>query len=678
MTVSALMSQAPVTPPLIELRDLRKVFMTSDSVAVEVLRGLSISIHAGEFVAIVGQSGSGKSTLMNILGLLDRATGGSYRLAGRDVAGLDRDEQASLRREAFGFVFQQYNLIPSITACENVEVPAAYAGLAPRERRERAAELLGQLGLGERLNHRPGQLSGGQQQRVSVARALMNGGRIILADEPTGALDSATGEEVMALLKRLADDGHTIILITHNHEVAAAARRIVEIKDGRIVSDTASTTTDQGPVGAAATSAVPQLPDQRSDEGAVESFSLPRASAAAPLLADMREAMRSGMRALGSNPFRTGLTLLGIVIGVASVVALMAIGEGARQDVITRMATFGTNRMYVIPGGESSRGPGGRLLPADVPYVRSVPHVAAAMPYLQGKVTVRAGNVDYPTQGAAITTDFPRILNWPVERGVFFTENDELKLATVAIIGTKLAARMFPDGSDPIRRSILVDGAPFQVIGVLAPKGADGQGGDDDDTIVFPYPTGAARVFGKQELSWISVLIDDLDQADETEADIIRVLERAHGVRDFRIFNQAASIEARSKTQDTMTLLLGSTAAISLLVGGIGVMNVMLMTVSERTREIGIRMATGARTADILRQFLSEAIVVTGVGGIVGAVIGIVVGAIAAFGFGTPVIFTGLALVGAIATAILTGLVFGFMPALRAARLEPVTALARE
>lgn len=678
MTVSALMSHAPANAPLIELRDLRKVFMTGESVAIEVLRGLSMNIYAGEFVAIVGQSGSGKSTLMNILGLLDKPTGGSCRLGGRDVAALDRDEQAALRREAFGFVFQQYNLIPSITACENVEVPAAYAGLAPRERRERAIELLGQLGLGERLDHRSGQLSGGQQQRVSIARALMNGGRVILADEPTGALDSSTGEEVMALLKRLADDGHTIILITHDHQVAAAARRIVEIKDGRIVSDTATGTTDRGAAALVAATTAPLMRDHRSDAAIADPFSFPRVSAAAPLLTDMREALRSGARALGANAFRTGLTLLGIVIGVASVVAMMAIGEGARQDVITRMAAFGTNRMYVIPGGESSRGPGGRLLPADVPYVRSVPNVAAAMPYLQGKVTVRASNVDYPTQGAAITTDFPRILSWPLERGVFFTKDDELKLATVAVIGTKLAARMFPNDADPVRRSILVDGVPFQVIGVLAPKGADGQGSDDDDTIVFPYPTGAARVFGKQELSWISVLIDDLDQADETEAAITRVLERAHGVRDFRIFNQAASIEARSKTQDTMTLLLGSTAAISLLVGGVGVMNVMLMTVSERTREIGIRMATGARTADILRQFLSEAIVVAGVGGIVGAVIGIAIGAIAAFGFGIPVIFTGLALIGAVATAILTGLVFGFMPALRAARLEPVTALARE
>ncbi|MGV6876779.1 ABC transporter permease, partial [Pseudochelatococcus sp. B33] len=557
-----------------------------------------------------------------------------------------------------------------ITACENVEVPAAYAGLPQKARHERAAALLARLGLGERLHYRPGQLSGGQQQRVSIARALMNGGRIILADEPTGALDSATGTEVLALLRQLAAQGHTIILITHDHGIARAAQRIVEIRDGRIVSDSGNDGAEQ---------AAPDGPHLEGSSALGPTLQvLSKKTSAVSVLADMHEAFRSGARALGANPFRTMLTLLGIIIGVASVIALLAIGEGARQDVVARMASFGANRLYVIPGGESSRGPGGRLLPEDVPYVRSVPNVTAAMPYLQGKVTVRAGNIDYPTQGIAITTDFPRILSWPVERGVFFTVEDEHRLATVAVIGAKLAARMFPDGSDPIRRSILVDGVPFQVIGVLAAKGSGGAGSDEDDTIVFPYPTGAARVFGRQELSWISVLIDDLAQARETEADVVRVLERAHGVRDFRVFNQAASIEAQSRTQDTMTLLLGATAAISLLVGGIGVMNVMLMTVGERTREIGIRMATGARTSDILRQFLTEAVMVAGTGGIAGAVIGIAAGTVAAHAFAMPVIFTGTALLGAVLTALVTGLVFGFMPALRAARLEPVAALARE
>ncbi|WP_438274191.1 MacB family efflux pump subunit [Nitrobacter sp.] len=643
-------------PPLIELTDLRKTYMSDETVAVEVLRGISLSIRAGEFVAIMGQSGSGKSTLMNVLGLLDKPTGGTYRFAGHDVAGLSRDELARLRRDAFGFVFQQYNLIPTVTAVENVEIPATYAGLARNIRHARAADLLARLGLADRVDHRPNQLSGGQQQRVSIARALMNGGSVILADEPTGALDSTTGAEVMALLAELAKEGHTVILITHDREVAGAAHRIVEIRDGMIMSDTGNgmSATPLGIEG-----------DRDRDDGA-------------SIVSDMREALHAGGRALASNPFRTALTLLGIVIGVASVIALLAIGEGAKEKVLAQLSIYGANRMYVIPGGESSRGPGGRLLASDADIVRGVPNVAAAMPYLEGKVIVRAGNVDYPTSGVAITTDFPRILHWSVEHGVFFTRQDERSLATVAVIGSKLAARMFPDGSDPVRRTILVNNVPFQVIGVLSSKGALSGDSDDDDTIVFPFSTGSVRVFGKQELSWVSVLVDDLSRSEETATAITSTLEAAHRVRDFRVFNKAASIQAQDRTQNTLTLLLGFTAAISLLVGGIGVMNVMLMTVTERTREIGIRMATGARTADILRQFLTEAMMVSGVGGLAGACVGLLAGVGAAVIFEMPVIFSLVAVLGAVICAVLTGLVFGFMPALRAARLEPVAALARE
>lgn len=642
--------------PLIELADLRKTYATSETVAVEVLRGISLTIRAGEFVAIMGQSGSGKSTLMNILGLLDKPTGGAYRFAGQDVSALSRDDLAGLRREAFGFVFQQYNLIPTISAAENIEIPATYAGMAPSQRRERGAMLLQRLGLAERARHRPTQLSGGQQQRVSIARALMNGGSIILADEPTGALDSATGAEVMALLAELAAESHTIVLITHDREIAKAAHRIVEIRDGTIVGDTGSADAARNIIGR--TTLV-------TDRGA-------------SLLSDMREALHAGGRALAVNPFRTALTLLGIIIGVASVIALLAIGEGAKHNVLAQLAIFGTNRMYVIPGGESSRGPGGRLLASDADLLRDVPNVAAAMPYLRGNVTVRAGNVDYPTDGVAVTTDFPRILHWSLDSGVFFTKDDERSMATVAVVGTKLAQRMFPDGSDPARRMILVNNVPFQVIGVLSSKGALSGDSDDDDTIVFPFSTGSVRVFGKQNLSWISVLVDDLSQADATANLITSVLETAHHVRDFRVFNKAATIKAQDKTQNTLTLLLGFTAAISLVVGGIGVMNVMLMTVTERTREIGIRMATGARTADILRQFLTEAMMVSGVGGLLGAAIGVAAGIGAAFLFDMRVIFSTAAIGGAIACAVLTGVVFGFWPALRAARLEPVAALARE
>ncbi|MFT3690954.1 MacB family efflux pump subunit [Paenirhodobacter sp.] len=649
--VDALRSRAA---PLIELRDIRRSYHAGTSAEVEVLRGISMTIHAGEFVAIMGQSGSGKSTLMNILGLLDRPTGGVYRFEGRDVAGLDRDTRARLRREAFGFVFQQYNLIASLTALENVEMPAVYAGQPGGERRARAAGLLAMLGLGDRMVHRPNELSGGQQQRVSIARALVNGGRIILADEPTGALDTASGVQVMDLLTGLARDGHTVILITHDPAVAVKADRTIEIRDGRIVTDSGT-----------------MPPDGLTGEGTPPSMPM----GSAPILSDLREAVRSGGRALLASPVRTGLTLLGIVVGIASVIALLAIGQGVKQSVIGEISVFGASRLFVVPGGEDSRGPPGRLLARDAELIGGIANVAAVMPQLDGSVTVRASNMDVAGPALAVSTDFPRVMMWEVEKGVFFNREDERSLATVAVIGSKLAQRLFPPGA--VGRTVLVGNIQFQVIGVLRERGALAED-NEDESIVFPLSTGSLRVFGRQDLSAIRVLVEDVARLDATEAAIGRALEEAHHVRDFRIFNATEAIATGNRIFDLLTLLLAGTAAISLFVGGIGVMNVMLMTVTERTREIGIRMATGARTGDILRQFLTEAMMVAGAGGIVGLALGLGLGIAAAFLFGITVIFSLTGIATAVLCAVLTGLAFGFMPALRAARLDPVAALARE
>jgi len=638
--------------PLISVREVRRTYGEGAG-AVDVLRGVNLDIHAGEFVSIMGASGSGKSTLMNILGLLDRPSGGSYHFEGRYTARLSRDALAALRREAFGFVFQQYNLIPTATALENVEAPAVYAGASPEVRSARAAALLDRLGLAERGDHRPSELSGGQQQRVSIARALINGGRVILADEPTGALDSRSGAEVMALLAELAGQGHTVILITHDAQVAEAADRRIEIADGLIVADSGRA----APRGQALTGT-------------------PADDHNAPLMADVGEALKAARRSLAASPARTALTLLGIVIGVAAVIALLGIGEGARQTVMDQMEIFGTARLYVEPGGENPRGPGGVLTEQDADYIRGLPNIRATMPYLNGHVTVRYGNVDALTTATAVTPDYPLILNWPMAAGRFFTKEDERGLAAVAAIGTKVREKLFPDGSDPLGKFILVNNVPFQVVGVLASKGALSGNADDDDTIAIPFSTGSQRIYGTPYVSWISVLMDDASKSDETVKLIANVLTDKHHIQDFTIFNKAAAVLAQSKTADTMTLLLGFTAAISLLVGGIGVMNIMLTTVSERTREIGIRMATGARTADIMRQFLTEAVLLAGIGGVAGLVFGHLAGLGAAL-IGTRVIFTLHAAIIAFASAAIAGLVFGYMPARRAARLDPVVALAR-
>ena len=643
--------------PLIELAGVTKTYRNGD-LAVEVLHGIDVSIYPGEFVAIVGQSGSGKSTLMNILGCLDRPTSGTYRFMGEDVSSLGRDALARLRREAFGFVFQSYNLIAGASATENVEIPAIYAGMSRAERKARAESLLSRLGLAERLEHKPNQLSGGQQQRVSIARALMNGGQIILADEPTGALDSRSGEEVLELLNRLSRDGHTVLVITHSAEVARHAHRVIELRDGLIVAD-------PGPSPEHATAApLPAAEDEDTGLG----------------MRGVVEAIKTAGRALRSNLFRTALTLLGIVIGVGSVIAMLAVGDGAKQQVIDRISGMGTNLLLVRPLG-SSRGAAGAsvatMTPEDAEAISAVPNVLAAVPELGGSVTARYGNIDYPTQVTSTAADFPIARNWPVARGTFFSRADVRSHAPVVVLGQTVANSLFPDGTDPIGKHIVLKNVLFQVIGIASERGASPMGSDQDDVVFVPYTTGSLRLFGQRFLRNITVAVDDVSRIDETQQAVSQVLESRHRTVDFQIRNMASLLETATETQNTLTILLGSIAAISLLVGGIGVMNIMLVNVTERTREIGVRMATGARMRDILQQFLAEALAVSALGGAIGVAGGL--GAAAAIqALGTPIVFSVFPVVLAFSCAFATGLVFGYMPARKAAGLDPVVALASE
>ncbi len=643
--------------PLIALQGVRKAYRNGD-LEVEVLHGIDLSIHEGEFVAIMGASGSGKSTLMNILGCLDRPTSGSYLFMGQDVSGFSRDELARLRREEFGFVFQSYNLIATATAAENVEVPALYAGVEIEERHARASELLSQLGLGERLHHRPNQLSGGQQQRVSISRALMNGGRIILADEPTGALDSKSGAEVMKLLADLSRQGHTVILITHAMEVAEHADRVIEIRDGDILSDPGTADTGARPAW------TPRHPPCQEHTR----------------LADVAEAARMAWRALRANVFRAVLTLLGIVIGVGSVIAMMAIGDGAKHEVMQRISSMGSNLLLVRPGAPNQRGFSGvaTLVVADVRAIdREVPNVLAAIPEQNSSVTVRYEGSDYSTSVNGTSSKFPQARNWPLAQGTFFSQEDEENYATVAVLGQTVAKALFPGGADPLGKYVLVNNLVFQVVGVMAPKGASPNGQDQDDVIFVPYDTSSLRLSGQRFLRNVTVAVKNVAEIDDTQAAVETLLLERHGSVDFQIRNMASIIETTEETQNTMTVLLGSIAAISLLVGGIGVMNIMLVSVTERTREIGIRMATGAREANIMQQFLIEAVVVSVMGGAIGVVGGLGVAAIVS-AFGTPVQYALLPILLAFGCAVSTGLVFGYLPARKAAQLDPVVALSSE
>ncbi|MDN6858124.1 ABC transporter permease [Pseudomonas sp. CAN2814] len=643
---------------LIELDGIVKHYGGGASPKVTVLHGVSLCIEPGEFVAIVGASGSGKSTLMHILGCLDRPSAGSYRFAGNDVAQMDSDELAWLRREAFGFVFQGYHLIPTCSARENVEVPALYAGRPVQQRQQRASDLLQRLGLGERLDNRPNQLSGGQQQRVSIARALMNGGRIILADEPTGALDSRSGEEVMALLDELSAQGHTLILITHDREVAARARRVIEIRDGHIVADSG------GQAGAAAL----PLPDLRDA----------RLAGGASFASDLLEALRSAWRVMWLNRFRTALTLLGIVIGVASVIVMLAIGLGTKQRVVQQMASLGATIMYVSGDHPPEGGPMGAVTLDDLAAVAELPQVRHVMPVIGNALTVRYGNLSKSLYTFATTEQMPLIHRWPVAQGRFFSAAEDRELAPLVVLGHKAWQYFFPAGESPLGRQLLVGNALFEVIGVMKEKGADSGVEDYDEMLFIPFDSGRARVYkGMTDPEY--AVIDAMSPAlvHQADAAMQELLLERHGRKDFGVGNAAAKLQAQAEAQDSMTLMLSLIAAVSLLVGGIGVMNVMLMTVRERTREIGIRVATGACQRDILRQFLSESTLLSLVGGLIGVAIGLSIGAGLLLA-GVPVVFSLTAILGAFGCALITGLVFGYAPARQAARLDPVVALGGE
>ena len=623
---------------------------------VRALDNVDLEIHAGEFVAIVGQSGSGKSTLMNILGCLDHPSVGRYSVLGRDVARLGADELAAMRRDVFGFVFQRYNLLSDASAVENVEVPAVYAGLGKHERRRQSLMLLNRLGLDDRANHLPAELSGGQTQRVAIARALVNDASVILADEPTGALDSQSGRDVLALLSELNAEGRTIILITHDAGVAAHARRVIELRDGRVVADTR----DEVGIG----HRVLPSPVARRTPG---------------VLSELGEAIKMAMRSMRRNLFRTALTLLGVVIGVAAVIAMLAIGDGGKQDVLDRIAAMGSNQLSVRPGFSGFRGSGDidTLTPADAEAIRTLANVELVSPDRSSSLMLRAGNRDYRSTVQGVWPEFQTLRNWPMASGSFITQDDVQGYAPVIVLGQTVVQNLYPDGRDPVGSFVLVRNTPFEVIGVLGTKGASNWGQDQDDVALIPLSTGFMRLFGQSFLGSITVKVDSEAAMSRTEQAITDLLSERHRTVDFRVRNTASLQEAVSATADTMTALLASVAAISLIVGGIGVMNIMLVSVTERTREIGIRMATGARQRDILLQFNTEAIVVCGIGGLLGIALGIGAG-LAVERFGMPVQFSSGPALLAFTCAFLTGVVFGYLPARKASRMNPVTALAFE
>jgi len=646
-----------MSAPLLELNAVSRTY-TSGGEPLKVLTEVSLAIQSGEFVAVMGASGSGKSTLMNIIGCLDKPSSGAYSIRGVEVASLNGDALAALRRDTFGFIFQRYNLMSDLSAVENAEVPAVYCGMAKTQREAHASDLLRELGLGDRLEHHPNQLSGGQQQRVSIARALMNGGPVILADEPTGALDSRGGKEVMAILEKLHGQGHTIILVTHDSDIAAYAHRIIRITDGRITSD-----------------------EQQKGELGNQTQPGEMGKDAKPGVAVLGESLKMALRSLMRNRLRTALTMLGIIIGVASVVALMAIGNGAKQDVLDRIQAMGANLLTIErgqPGVRASAGIVTSFLPEDLPSIANVPGVGVAIPETQLSSLVRFGNQDLMVTAIGVGENFPQAHDWPPQSGVFFSAEHVTRYAQVVVLGTTVAKNLFPAGANPLGQYALIGNAPFLVIGVLSSKGSTPRGDDQDNSVWLPYTTAGARIFGQRFFQRIIVKVKPGVDMSMVQDGLHTLLINRHGKEDFNIRNMADTIATANETQNTLTYLLAAIAVISLIVGGIGVMNIMLVSVTERTREIGIRMAIGARSFDVLFQFLTEAVMVCFIGGLAGVVVGIGGGLSTSAIAGWRVIFTIAPVVIAFACAFLTGIIFGYLPARKAAQLDPIDALARD
>ena len=649
------------TPPLIELRGLGRDYPAGEG-TISALRDVDLVIAKGEFVAIMGQSGSGKSTLMNILGCLDRPTSGRYAVAGQSVGEMAPDELAALRREHFGFVFQRYQLLGALTAVGNVEIPAIYAAVPAPARHARARELLERLGLGTRLDHTPGKLSGGQQQRVSIARALMNGGDVILADEPTGALDRASGQEVMAILKELHAQGHTIILVTHDAQVAANADRVIELSDGRVVRDERTVQRD-------ALGALPPKPRHR-------------ANPLRDLLARVGEATHMAVRAMTSHRLRTLLTMLGIIIGISSVVSIIALGNGSRERLQDELSSLGTNTIEIFPGegfGDRRANTVLTMTIADAEALEQLDYVDAVTPSYGTAVTLRRGNVDAGGSVSGVGDQFFRVHGSKFAEGRSFDIDAIRQQSQVAVIDDNARKSLFKDGSDPLGQVLLLGNVPVRIIGVLAKDDGLFTSNNENLQVWIPYPTATTRLIGQSTLRDINVRVKDSIPMDAAEEGITRLMAQRHGKKDFFVWRTDSIRKQLDTTTATITLLISSIALIALLVGGIGVMNIMLVSVTERTQEIGVRMAVGARQGDILRQFLIEAVLVCVIGGAMGVGLALLAGVVFnAFDVGIHMMFSTASIVGAFAVSSTIGIVFGFVPARNAARLDPVNALARE
>ena len=654
-------------PPLLKVTDLTREFPAGEN-TIQILKGINLEIYAGELVAIVGQSGSGKSTLMNILGCLDQPTAGSYQVKGRETRKLEADELAQLRREYFGFIFQRYHLLGDLTAAGNVEVPAIYAGVDASARQQRSTQLLSDLGLAEKTQNRPSQLSGGQQQRVSIARALMNGGDVILADEPTGALDKNSGIEVIRILRELNAQGHTIILVTHDMNVAKNASRIIEISDGNIISDRVNAPESDSEV----------FEQQQLDR--TPQKKTPSWRSAADRLA---EAFRMALLAMNAHRMRTFLTMLGIIIGIASVVSVVALGNGSQKKILENISSLGTNTITVFQGrgfGDNSKTAQVKtLVPADGEALAEQPYVDGVSPSVTSSVTARFKDTEASATVNGVSEDFFYVRGMTFQSGQAFDKEGVTERAQDVVIDNNTQKTFFSDGTNPVGQVILLGSVPSRIIGVIEAQKSM-MGNSDSLNVYLPYSTVMSRMLGQSNVRSIIVRVKDEYPSAAAENAILNLLVQRHGAQDVFTQNSDSIRETIQQTTQTMTLLVSAIAVISLIVGGIGVMNIMLVSVTERTQEIGVRMAVGARQSDILQQFLIEAVLVCILGGILGVLLSLGIGQLIGHFAGDifQMAYSTTSIVAAFVCSSMIGIIFGFIPARNAAQLNPVDALSRE
>ena len=654
--------------PIIKVKNLQRYYKMGEH-TVKALDGVDLDIHPGEFVMIVGSSGSGKSTLMHILGLLDKPTGGSYVLGGQEVSNLSDDDYASLRNSRIGFVFQQFNLLNELSVIENVALPLAYSGISKEDRRGKAAEYATMTGLGERLDHRPTELSGGQNQRIAIARSLVNNPDIIMADEPTGALDSKTGKEIMGLLHELNDKGHTIIMVTHDNVLAEQGTRKIVVKDGLIIEDAQGEKVNKS---------------EKNDGAKVKAKGL-------SILDLLFMGLREGLM---PHKMRTFLTMLGIIIGVASVIAMSSFSLGSKKKQADQIRALGANLVKIVDSRlenetllQARRKGSKGLTRQDFEDMKvNVPGISAGAFVRESPMSALYNGNKINSIIMGIGGDYLKVNNQSIERGRYFDSEDGFTAARVIIIGSAVASKL--GQGDPIGQSLIIGGVPYKVVGVLKNKNVDVKEldasslKDTNINILMPLETMLSRTTyleTRSELDEIQLQLSNEELLYEAGTAIKRTLNVLHGgVEDYQIIIPLDLLKQKQQSQKLLDILTIIISSISIIVGGIGIMNIMLATVNERIREIGVRRAVGATKKDIMYQFLTESMIISVTGGLFGVIFALLIIIITCQALGLPIVLSVVLIVVSVVASVMTGLIFGIYPARNAAAKNPVEALKSE